>query len=140
MPLPKGGGYFFVSYSGLRRRRGGAPAPCVSAMGVERERSSNKRVRPQVDVTSVMLQFAYYCDRVLIVNLLKGKSNMCQCEDRPCCGHDAEDRADDAYRAERAYYGDFDTADSMWEADSDESYDESYDEDAGFEEALFGDC
>jgi len=30
---------------------------------------------------------------------------MCQCEDRPCCGHLAEERADDAYRAERAYYG-----------------------------------
>ena len=32
---------------------------------------------------------------------------MCQCEDRPCCGHVAEERADDAYHAERAYYGDF---------------------------------
>lgn len=32
---------------------------------------------------------------------------MCQCEDRPCCGHDAEERADDAYREERAHYGRF---------------------------------
>lgn len=31
---------------------------------------------------------------------------MCQCEDRLCCGHAAEERADDAYWAERAYYGD----------------------------------
>lgn len=30
---------------------------------------------------------------------------MCQCEDRPCCGHDAEDRADDQYQAEKDYYG-----------------------------------
>ena len=29
---------------------------------------------------------------------------MCRCEDRPCCGCDAEERADDQYRAERAYY------------------------------------
>jgi hypothetical protein len=33
---------------------------------------------------------------------------MCQCEDRPCCGHAAEERADDAYWAERAYHGDDD--------------------------------
>jgi hypothetical protein len=36
---------------------------------------------------------------------------MCQCEDRPCCGHDAEERADDAYRAEREYYGSFEDED-----------------------------
>jgi len=38
---------------------------------------------------------------------------MCQCEDRPCCGHAAEERADDQYWAERAYYGadDFDDFD-----------------------------
>ena len=30
---------------------------------------------------------------------------MCQCEDRPCCGHDAEERADDKYQEERDYYG-----------------------------------
>lgn len=28
---------------------------------------------------------------------------MCNCEDRPCCGHPAEERADDAYWAEKAY-------------------------------------
>jgi hypothetical protein len=32
---------------------------------------------------------------------------MCKCEDRPCCGHAAEERADDQYAAERAYYGDY---------------------------------
>jgi hypothetical protein len=31
---------------------------------------------------------------------------MCRCEDRPCCGHQAEERADDAYWAERLYYND----------------------------------
>lgn len=31
---------------------------------------------------------------------------MCRCEDRPCCGHLAEERADDAYWAERNYYND----------------------------------
>lgn len=32
---------------------------------------------------------------------------MCQCEDRPCCGHAAEERADHAYWEERNYYGDY---------------------------------
>ena len=32
---------------------------------------------------------------------------MCQCEDRPCCGHLAEERADHAYWEERNYYGDY---------------------------------
>jgi hypothetical protein len=28
---------------------------------------------------------------------------MCQCEDRPCCGHAAEERADARYAEERAW-------------------------------------
>jgi len=51
---------------------------------------------------------------------------MCQCEDRPCCGHDAEERADDEYRRERAFWGD-DDQDSFYD-DEDEDYDEDDDE------------
>jgi hypothetical protein len=67
---------------------------------------------------------------------------MCQCEDRPCCGHDAEERANDAYWAERAYYGE--PEDDQWEEESDdESDDESASwmaEDSALESSLFGDC
>jgi hypothetical protein len=41
---------------------------------------------------------------------------MCQCEDRPCCGHAAEERADDAYWAERAF---------------DDLFDEDFEEETG---------
>jgi hypothetical protein len=36
---------------------------------------------------------------------------MCSCEDRPCCGHPAEERADDAYWAEKLYSQNPDYAD-----------------------------
>ena len=32
---------------------------------------------------------------------------MCQCEDRPCCGHLAEERADDAYFPSTSEYAAF---------------------------------
>lgn len=38
-------------------------------------------------------------------NQSRQETIMCQCEDRPCCGHDAEERADDQYQAEKDYYG-----------------------------------
>lgn len=28
----------------------------------------------------------------------------CKCEDRPCCGHDAEERADMQYAEERSFW------------------------------------
>ena len=49
---------------------------------------------------------------------------MCQCEDRPCCGHDAEERADDAYREERACYGRFDDDDMDFPDDEEDFEDE----------------
>ena len=49
---------------------------------------------------------------------------MCQCEDRPCCGHLAEERADDAYQAERAYYGSDYDGDYL-EYDESDEHDES---------------
>lgn len=58
---------------------------------------------------------------------------MCQCEDRPCCGHAAEERADDQYWAERAYYGD-DEFDAFDDYDNDdEDNDDSRPEDRGFD-------
>lgn len=33
---------------------------------------------------------------------------MCNCEDRPCCGHAAEERADDRYWAEKLYSPNYD--------------------------------
>lgn len=71
---------------------------------------------------------------------------MCRCEDRPACGHPAEERADDAYRAERAWWGDDEDAaerdyQEMLNADdTDEASEESNNEDAGLEESLLGDC
>jgi hypothetical protein len=52
---------------------------------------------------------------------------MCQCEDRPCCGHDAEERADALYWEERAYFAD-DEYDAFDDYDDDEDNDE-YDDD-----------
>lgn len=49
---------------------------------------------------------------------------MCQCEDRPCCGHPAEELADARYWAEREYYGD--------------DYDRDYDEYDGSDERCDG--
>lgn len=86
---------------------------------------------------------------------------MCQCEDRPCCGHAAEERADDAYWAERAYYGDDYDGDYPEDDGSDEycyicggtleeseheeacccsSGDSWGREDSALESSLFGDC
>jgi hypothetical protein len=69
---------------------------------------------------------------------------MCQCEDRPCCGHAAEERADDQYWEERRYYGESDDFDADWEDGSDQSDDESdgswMAEDVAMESSLFGDC
>ncbi len=70
---------------------------------------------------------------------------MCKCEDRPACGHLAEERADDAYWAERAYYGEEDEDRAYYEMlnapDEDENETEEMgNEDAGLEESLFGDC
>jgi hypothetical protein len=47
---------------------------------------------------------------------------MCRCEDRPCCGHLAEERADDAYWAERAYYGEDDFFDEDFEEETGDFY------------------
>jgi len=33
---------------------------------------------------------------------------MCNCEDRPCCGHLAEERADNAYWEEKLYSHNYD--------------------------------
>ena len=60
---------------------------------------------------------------------MKGQTKMCQCEDRPCCGHDAEERADDAYREERAYYERFDDIDIDFPDDEEDFEDEDEDED-----------
>jgi hypothetical protein len=76
---------------------------------------------------------------------------MCQCEDRPCCGHAAEERANDAYWAERAYYGDqyddyyfgsrYDESDEdEWDDESDDNPASWMAEDAALESSLFGDC
>lgn len=72
---------------------------------------------------------------------------MCQCEDRPCCGHAAEERADDAYWAEKAYYGEYDDFYYESDEDEDEESEESYEsertwvtEDSALESSLFGDC
>lgn len=86
---------------------------------------------------------------------------MCQCEDRPCCGHPAEERADDAYWAERAYYGD-DYDRDYYEEEEESEYCErcggTFDdpesdeacccgggeswgrEDSALESSIFGDC
>jgi hypothetical protein len=69
---------------------------------------------------------------------------MCQCEDRPCCGHLAEERADDAYWAERAYSGEDYYSEDDYEEEDDE-YSEDDDclygrEDSALESSLFGDC
>ncbi len=47
---------------------------------------------------------------------------MCRCEDRPCCGHLAEERADDAYWAERAYYEEDDLFDEDFEEETGDFY------------------
>ena len=79
---------------------------------------------------------------------------MCQCEDRPCCGHLAEERADDAYWAERAYTGEGYYSEDDYEQEEDEychDCNESSDdclcgggeygrEDSALESSLFGDC
>jgi hypothetical protein len=52
---------------------------------------------------------------------------MCQCEDLPCCGHAAEERADDQYWAERAYYGD-DEFDAFDDYDNDDEDDDDSDD------------
>ena len=80
---------------------------------------------------------------------------MCQCEDRPCCGHLAEERADDRYNAEREYYGegrysDADCADEEDEYcdDCNETAEDCYcgggeyygREDSALESSLCGDC
>ena len=79
---------------------------------------------------------------------------MCQCEDRPCCGHLAEERADDAYWAERAYTGEGYYSEDEHEVEEEEWCDDCYcpadecycggseswqREDDGHE-AAFGDC
>ena len=68
---------------------------------------------------------------------------MCQCEDRPCCGHLAEERADDAYWAERAYLGEDDYSEDDYEEDDEYSEDDDCrygNEDSALESSLFGDC
>jgi hypothetical protein len=90
----------------------------------------------------------------------EGTATMCQCEDRPCCGHLAEERADDAYQAERAYYGSDYDGDYLEYDESEECCDscggtledpedseacscgsESWGrEDSALESSLFGDC
>ena len=70
---------------------------------------------------------------------------MCQCEDRPCCGHLAEERADDAYWAERAYTGEGYYSEDEYEEEGDEYEEEEGDneygrEDSALESSLFGDC
>lgn len=67
---------------------------------------------------------------------------MCRCEDRPCCGHDLEERYDDLYREERMRYDS--DEDDFYDEDDEDSEDEDNDywmaEDAALEESLFGDC
>ena len=65
---------------------------------------------------------------------------MCQCEDRPCCGHLAEERASDAYWAERAYHEDDEFYPESDEDEDDESERVWATEDAALEASLFGDC
>ena len=71
---------------------------------------------------------------------------MCQCEDRPCCGHLAEERADDAYWAERAYTGEGYYSEDEYEEEEDEYENEEGDneyygrEDSALESSHFGDC
>jgi hypothetical protein len=55
---------------------------------------------------------------------------MCQCEDRPCCGHLAEERADDAYWAERIYLGDDDFYADQ-ETDDDDQEPDDYEVETG---------
>lgn len=67
---------------------------------------------------------------------------MCQCEDRPCCGHLAEERADAQYWEERSFFADDFYDDNDWE-DEDEDWDYEYAgpaEDIALESSLFGDC
>jgi hypothetical protein len=68
---------------------------------------------------------------------------MCQCEDRPCCGHLAEERADDAYWAERAYSGEDYYSEDDYEEEDEYSEDDDCrygSEDSALESSLFGDC
>ena len=80
---------------------------------------------------------------------------MCQCEDRPCCGHPAEELADARYAEEREREaGWMSPEDEGWYMEEDEycdSCNESFDdclcggdswghEDSALESSLFGDC
>ena len=82
---------------------------------------------------------------------------MCQCEDRPCCGHPAEELADARYAAEREYErGWMSPEDEGWYEEEDEDWacvsclemsdncvcanDSWGREDSALESSIFGDC
>ena len=90
---------------------------------------------------------------------------MCNCEDRPCCGHPAEELADARYAAEREYERGWIAPEDEWQWEEEEEEDcdfcercgGSYDdpesdeacccggddygrEDSALESSIFGDC